>query len=102
MGRKSAIKKKRGSRNEFYKMLRDGGTKEKIVLNGSNEVIINPLKHLLMNETYKNDDMNQYMAQVLKQYKAFMEQVKAEKAAQVASQEPTYEIIKEEEEKQNS
>lgn len=99
MGRKSAIKKKKGSRNEFYKMLRDGGTREKIIIGKGNEVAINPLKHLLMNDTYKNDDMNRYMAQVLKQYKAFIEQVKAEKAA---TQEVDYEVLKDEEEKQSS
>lgn len=101
MGRKKAIKKKLGSRNEMYKMLRESDTKETIVLKNGSSVALNPLKHLLFNERYKNDEKNRYLADIVKQYKAFIDQRLKEDSEAVAEAEPTFEIIKEEE-KQNS
>lgn len=99
MGRKKALKKKFGSRSEMYKILRESDTKESIVLKNGSAVALNPLKHLLFNERYKNDEKNKYLADIVKQYKAFIEQrIKEEKAAA----EPTYEVLENEEEKQNS
>lgn len=97
MGRKKAIKKKMNgiSRGEVFKILRDSDTKETVVLSNGSEVIINPLKHLLMNQKYDNGEMNKYLADVVKQYKSFIKQVKEEEAAKSA--EPSYEIVKEEE-----
>ena len=75
MGRKKAIKKKFGiSRKRIYEILRERGNQEVIVLDNGSEVLINPLKHILENDKYKNGDMNKYLGDVLKQYKAFMKQ----------------------------
>lgn len=94
MGRKSAIKKRVGSRNEMYKMLRESDTKETIILKNGSSVSLNPLKHLLFNERYKNDEKNKYLADIVNQYKAFIDQKRKEDAETKA--EPSYEIIKEE------
>lgn len=79
MGRKKAIKKKFGiSRKRIYEILRDRGNQEVIVLDNGSEVLINPLKHILENDKYKNSDMNKYLGDVLKQYKAFVKQTMEE------------------------
>ena len=79
MGRKKAIKRKLGfSRNEYYKILREGSGQEKIIIDGQ-EINLNPLKHILMNKTYNNDEMNKYLRDVLSQYKRFLKQVNEEK-----------------------
>lgn len=102
MGRKKAIKKKLGSRNEMYKMLRESDTKETIVLKNGSSVALNPLKHLLFNERYKNDEKNRYLADIVKQYKAFIDQRLKEDSEAVVEPEPTFEIIKEEEKQKES
>ena len=80
MGRKKAIKKRLGSRSEMYKMLRESDTRETIVLENGKAVTINPLKHLLFNERYKSGEKNKYLADIVKQYKAFIEQRMKEEA----------------------
>lgn len=95
--RKKAIKKKLGSRNEMYKMLRKSENNEVINLK-TGSVRINPLKHLLMNDKYNNDDMNKYLSDIVKQYSAFIEQRKKEMLEEAVTKaaEPTFEVIKEE------
>ena len=100
--RKKAIKKKLGSRNEMYKMLRESENNEVINLK-TGSVRINPLKHLLMNEKYNNDEMNKYLADIVKQYSAFIEQRKKEMLEEAVAKatEPTFEVVKEEEQKES-
>ncbi len=88
---KRAMKRKLGfSRGKYYEMLREGNNQEKIIDEKGNEIIINPLKHILMNEMYKDDSKNKYLKDVLTSYKAFLDQAKKEEA------EPTFEVVKEE------
>lgn len=76
---KKATKRKRGySLNKYKEMLREGNNQERIIDDKGNETIINPLKHILLNEPYKDDAKNKYLGDILKTYKKFLTQVKEE------------------------
>ena len=83
-------------------MLRESDNNEVINLK-TGSVRINPLKHLLMNEKYNNDEMNKYLADIVKQYSAFIEQRKKEMLEEAVAKaaEPTFEVVKEEEQKES-
>lgn len=92
---KRAAKKARGfSIKKYKKLLREGSNQEIIVDEKGNKIIINPLKHILMNEAYKDDAKNKYLKEVLTSYKSFLKQVEEEEAAKKLN--PSYEIVKEE------
>jgi len=73
--RKKAIKKRLGSRKNIYKILRTGNFLESFNNHYGKGVLLNPVKHFLMQKPYKTDEYNIVLQRAVRQYTEYVKSV---------------------------
>ena len=76
--RKKAILKKYGSRKNYFKILRETNLIRPFIDYYGNEIMINPVKHFLKQEPYKNLEMNKEMVEIAKRFSSYINNIKKE------------------------
>jgi len=70
--RKKAILKKLGSRKRIYEILRDTNLLQPYNNYYGKEILLNPVKHFLMQRPYKSQEYNKVLQKIAQQYAKFI------------------------------
>ena len=72
--RKKAILKRYGSRRKMFKILRDTNYLQPFVNNQGYEIIINPVKHFLKEEPFKDLQYNRALMDIARKFSSFLKE----------------------------